>query len=144
MAKIKTSESICTDVKAQILLDILNFMLNKKRDLSSDVCEIYKTSNGWNVLEVKTKIAGLRIPDIPYMNILSLDEKFRWKFKFELEHPHDSTDSSIMERSDLKEGEKVLLLALTNMVTSEDVKYWDIILNGIPSEITKDLLRKLN
>lgn len=142
MSKRKTSETICVEVKAQILLDILKYILDKK-DLSSDVCDIYKMgTDGWSVVEVKTKILGLRMPDIPYMQIVDIG-KHRWKFKFDLSSPLDAVDSSIIRREDLKQGEKVLLLTLTNMSSGDENKYWSLILDGIPGDVMKDLLRKL-
>ena len=113
MSKLKTSLKISTTARADVCADIVLFMYNNRKNYISQTSEIYKEKNDWNILEVKIGVLNFSVPDIPYMYIESIG-KNKWRFKFDLANTYDMTDFAIVNRKDLKTGEKVLLLTVLN------------------------------
>lgn len=139
MSKLRTSLKISTDARADVCADIVLFMYNNRRSYMSPTSEIYKGKNGWNILEVKIGILNFSIPDIPYMCIENID-KNKWRFKFDLSNTYDMTDFAIINRQDLKNGEKILLLTVINFSGLEKTEFWKVFFNRLPKDFIKEKL----
>lgn len=141
-----TSERICCLNKARVCYDIIRFMQNKRKTYESETSEICRIDDTWNELELKFDIKNFIVPDMPYM-VKEKTDKNKYRFKFVLRSPHDNLDCLIISNKDLKIGDKILLLAISNWIPSPDVKdnyFWDYFYESFSKEELKEKLEKLN
>ena len=141
MSKLKNSLKISTISKAEVCADIVLYMFGNRRDYVSPFSEISKDKDNWNVIDVKVSVLNFTIPDIPYM-ISEKIGKNRWKFKFSTECPYDTADYTIINRSDLKNGEKILILVVMNWSSLDGSEFWKVFYSRMPTDFLREKLEE--
>lgn len=143
MSRLKNSIKISTTSKAEVCADIVLFMYRNRKDYISPYSEISKTKDGWNTLEVKVDVKNFDLPDIPYITKEKCG-KNKWKFKFVLECPYDTTDYSIINRNDLTEGEKILSLVMFNWSSLYESEFGKVFYSKMPKEFLIEKFQDCN
>lgn len=140
MSKIKTSIKIADEIRASVCADVVLFMYLGRKDYNSPTSEICRGKDGWNELYIKTSVLNFKIPDIPYMQIKKAKDNDKFLFKFDIEHTFDTFDYTIVNRSDLSVGEKILLLVVSNWSALDGSDFWNFFFKKMPIDFIKEKL----
>lgn len=142
MSKLRTSKKISEVAKAEVSADIILFMYGNRKNYISPYSEIYKQKNGWNIIELKFSILNFTMPDIPYMDKKKINDN-KWKFKFDIDYTYDTTDYTIVNRNDLKTGEKILILVVMNWSSLGNSDFWKAFYKKMPKKFLEEKLSEI-